>query len=164
MRRTVILGLAVLLSGCQTSHLFEKDVVVDNATFMQLWGVYNHCRTAQDLDTMTSDANRLEQAVQNTPSVKDLAPVPRPIERFVADPVNRLSVDLKAMTASCRLYAGQSALAAGRNDIATDMFRAVIAENSEPTYGYYVAQAKAGMQEVEFRLQLASARPAPKKS
>lgn len=98
---------------------------------------------------MTADAHRLVIAVRNTPSVKDLAPVPKPIERFVADPVKRLAVDLEAMTAACQLHTGQYALTMGRRDLAADMFQAIIAEHGEPDYHYYVAQALAGLAHVQ---------------
>ncbi len=159
MKRLLLLSLILVATGCQTAHFFEKEVVVDNATFMSLWRVYRHCQSSQDLDAMLADLHHLAQTVQRTPSVKDLAPVPKPIERFVSDPVNRLAVDLNAMTAACMLYTGQVALNTGRTDLAAELFQTLITNYAQPEYRYYVTQARVGMEQVEFRYQVVREAP-----
>jgi hypothetical protein len=66
------------------------------------------------------------------------------ITRWVSEPANRLAVDPKAMAVSCSLHTGQSALLAGRNDLASEMFQAVLTY-PDGAYPYHATQAREGL-------------------
>ena len=63
------------------------------------------------------------------------------ITRWVSEPANRLAVDPKAMAVSCSLRTGQSALLAGRNDLASDVTQAVLTY-PDGAYPYHATQAR----------------------
>ncbi|MGH7208735.1 MAG: hypothetical protein ACREIL_05050 [Nitrospiraceae bacterium] len=111
--------------------------------FNDIWVIYTHCRAGSDPETMRQDAHRLSQA-----STVDLSPpalLPESLRRLVSRPPLRLSVDPRAMAASCALHTGQTALAAGQSGLASDMFRLIIRRYPEAEYAYYVDQAREGL-------------------
>ncbi|MGH7251771.1 MAG: hypothetical protein ACREIK_07920 [Nitrospiraceae bacterium] len=135
--------MTLMLSGCQGLHLQDHQVGQQESVFSHLWGVYTHCRAGSDLETMRQDAHRLSQA----PPVDQSPPalLPDSLRRLVSRPPLRLSVDPRAMAASCALHAGQTALTAGQSDLAGDMFHQIIRKYPEAEYAYYVDQARKGL-------------------
>ena len=149
----VLVGPALLiLTACQTGQPFMRD-----ESFRTLWSAYDHCQSGADLDAMRADVKRLEEGSQtakdNGLSVKHepARPFLRPIERWIAPPITRLSVDPKAMAAACTLYTGEAAARFGRTDLAADLFTSVIAHYPQPMYAYYVDQAQRWLGDVTFR-------------
>ncbi|MER3424200.1 MAG: hypothetical protein C4293_14250 [Nitrospiraceae bacterium] len=139
-----LIGLTVLVSGCQTAKPLEKTGLIDNTAFMGLWKTYRHCKAGVDPEVMRADAQHLTQvAHQPTPKTGEI-PLPKVIQQMVAEPIPRLAVDPKAMAAACSLYTGRVALEIGRLDVADEMFRLVL-KYPETSYPYYVAQARAGL-------------------
>ena len=132
-----------MLTGCQTG-----SSGVSNASFMTLWNAYDHCQSSGDLDTMRLDVKRLQEGSQTTQetvqSVKNdpVRPFLRPIDRWIAQPLTRLSADPKAMAAACTLYTAQAAAQFGRDDLATELLSSIIEKYQQPTYSYYVDQAR----------------------
>ena len=148
----VLVGTALLiLTACQTGHHSMKD-----ESFRTLWSAYDHCQSGADLDAMRADVKRLEEgsltAQDNGLSVTHDPgrPVLRPIERWIASPITRLSVDPKAMAAACTLYTGEAAARVGRTDLAAELFTSVIAHYPQPMYAYYVDQAQRWLGHVTF--------------
>lgn len=146
--------LAVLtLTGCQATVPNAKPGL-DNSSFMNLWTTYRHCETGIDVDTMFLDAQRLNAIAQQSNQVTDDGvPLPRVITRLMSEPANRLAVDPKAMAVSCSLRTGQTALVAGRYDLASEMFQAVLSY-PEGAYPYHADQARAGLAQVNSEAEL----------
>jgi hypothetical protein len=144
----LILGLGLLLTGCQTSQSIEKHAGFDNVGFMNLWDRYRHCENVSDLEAMQVDARHLNH-IAHQPIVLQGSeiPLPKAIQRLVAEPPSRLAVDPKAMAAACSLHVGQVALTVGRDEVAYEMFRTVL---KYPTGAspYYIEQAQAGLAQV----------------
>src|SRR5438132_13593992 len=66
LTRKLVLGLfclTVLLDGCQATRPSRTSGVSEPETFMKLWGIYSHCRSSTDPDTMLTDSRRLNRAV-----------------------------------------------------------------------------------------------------
>jgi len=150
MRKLLIVSsLLLTLAGCQTGNPRPSSTTLDNASFMSLWHVYNHCQSSGDLDSMRGDVTRLTLAAQtpvrDNPTLRSLI---KPIKRWVSEPPTRLAVDLKAMAVACTLYTAQAALDIGRDDVATEMFSSVLSRTSQPEFTYYVEQAKVGLAQV----------------
>lgn len=148
--------LFALLTGCGMVGLSGKESVphFDNARFMDLWHVYSQCQAESDVKKLHDESSRLSRAAQShSHSAGFVLPLPEKIERWVALPPTRLAVDVKAMAMACTIRTGQVAQQVGRNDMAQEMFRAVLSNEDDPTYEYYRAQARNGLAEVEIGLQ-----------
>ncbi len=159
MRKSLIFcSLLLVLAGCQTGNLRTSSTTLDNASFMGLWEVYNHCQSSNDLDSMRGDVKQLTLAAQtpvrDNPTLQSLI---KPIKRWVSEPPTRLAVDLKAMAVACTLYTGQAALNIGRDDVATEMFSSVVLRTPQPEFAYYVQQAKIGLSQVGTSTELVRA-------
>lgn len=142
-----LIYLIVLASGCQSVKPVEKAGLNDNNTFMSLWERYRHCKSETDPEATRADAQHLtEVALRPLPKTGEI-PLPKIIQRMVAEPIPRLAVDPKAMAADCSLHTGEVALEAGRLDVADEMFRSVL-RYPESSYSYYVARARAGLDQV----------------
>jgi len=155
-----VLGLALLISGCQTGTPL-KTVGLDNPGFMNLWGTYTHCKSTSDLgETQQAMGKLTTAALVGKGHDGFVLPMPYQLERFVATPASRLAVDVHAMAASCSLHAGQVALSSGRIDLAREAVASVMTlhkENQEPTY--YLAQAHKLMAEMDNGVQISLRTP-----
>ncbi|NOS78137.1 MAG: hypothetical protein HOP35_09335 [Nitrospira sp.] len=155
-----LLGLALLVSGCQTGTPL-KTVGLDNPGFMNLWGTYTHCKSTSDLgETQQAMGKLTTAALLGQGHDGFVLPMPQQLERFVATPASRLAVDVHAMAASCSLHAGQVAFSSGRVDLAREALTSVITlhkENQEPTY--YLAQANKLLAEMENGVQISLKNP-----
>jgi hypothetical protein len=88
-------------------------------------------------------ASRLSHVARQPEIGPAVIPLPKAIQRWVSEPPSRLAVDVKSMAAACTLYTGQAALSAGRNDLADQMFQAVL--HNPTSSSYYIQQARAGL-------------------
>lgn len=155
-----VLGLALLISGCQTGTPL-KTVGLDNPGFMNLWGTYTRCKSTSDLgETQQAMGKLTTAALVGQEHDGFVLPIPQQLERFVATPASRLAVDVHAMAASCSLHAGQVAFSSGRIDLARVAVASVITlhkENQEPTY--YLAQAHKLLAEMDNGVQISLRTP-----
>ena len=142
--------MTLLLDGCQALRPSSTLEGSDHETFMNLWRIYNHCRSSTDPDAMLTDSRRLSRAV-GALTIGESVPVflPEPIQDLISEPPSRLAVDPKAMAAACALYTGEAARTAGRNQMASEMFRSVMFTHSQAEYTYYVDQARLGLEQME---------------
>ncbi|MGH7233636.1 MAG: hypothetical protein ACREJU_20080 [Nitrospiraceae bacterium] len=155
----LIVGLGLLLAGCQTGHSIDKHAGLDNAGFMSLWDTYSYCKIGTDLTAMHTAAQRLNQLAYR-PAIVNASdsPLPKAIQRWVSEPPARLAVDPKAMAAACSVHTGQVALSVGRHDLADEMFRSVL-QYPAITSPYYIEQARAGLAQVSSSDQAAIESP-----
>lgn len=156
-----VLGLALLISGCQTGSPL-KTVGLDNPGFMNLWGTYTHCKSTSDMgETQQAMEKLTTAALAGQGQDGFVLPMPQQLERFVATPASRLAVDVHAMAASCSLHAGQVAFSSGRIDLARESLASVITlhneKDQEPTY--YLAQAHKLLAEMENGVQISLKTP-----
>ncbi|MGA6826512.1 hypothetical protein ACO9S2_02740 [Nitrospira sp. NS4] len=87
-------------------------------------------------------------------------PMPVKLERLVTAPATRLSVDVRAMAASCSLHAGQVAMGQGRVDLAREAFSEVLTlHTQDETSSFYLAQAKNFLAEIENGVQISLKTP-----
>jgi len=136
-----LLGIVVFVSGCTTgpsSQLTE----LKNSGFMSLWNAYADCKSTSNLDQATSDLTQLRSASQRLDGNEGfILPLPTHLERLVANPTNRVAVDVEAMAAACALHTGELALNQGQADVARDLLVSVIKLHREES-SYYVLRAK----------------------
>ena len=136
-----LLGAVVLASGCATgpsSQLTE----LKNSGFMALWNTYADCKSTSDLAQATSDLRQLRSASEMEQANEGfILPLPTQLERLVANPTNRVAVDIEAMAAACALHTGVLALDQGQIDVARDLLVSVIKFQKEES-SYYALKAK----------------------
>jgi len=143
-----VLLLLMPLSGCDTSRQSSRSSLSDNGRFMDLWSTYTHCYRSEDLDAMSTDAQRLSRAVTTIDSAEDPI-LPESNEPVPLGPSIRLSADPAAMTAACALRAGQAAQGMGHLNVAREMFHMVVRNFPQPRYQYYAAQARLGLEQLD---------------
>lgn len=127
------------------SRQSARPALSDNGRFMDMWNTYNHCYQSENLEAMRGDAQRLSRAVGAINAPGDQIP-PATEEPPPAGEPSRLSVDPAAMAASCTLHAGQVAQETGHPFVAQEMFRMILANFPEPSYRYYTARARRGLE------------------
>jgi hypothetical protein len=146
-------GMIVLLSGCHLGVGLD-NTHLDNSRFMNAWTTYTHCLNSMDLDTTQSDAEKLRALSKNVTAKSNWGiPLARQIAGLVSQPTDRFAVDVNAMTASCTLHSGKTAVAGGYNDVAREIFHRVIHDHPHPTYSYYILQARAHLTKLDMELQ-----------
>jgi hypothetical protein len=146
-------GMIVLLSGCLVGVGVDKTHL-DNNLFMNSWTTYTHCVNSMDLDATQFDAEKLRELSKNVTTTSNWEiPLAGQFEGLVTQPTDRFSVDVNAMTASCTLHSGRTAVAGGYNDLARGLFYRVIHDHPHPTYSYYTLQARAHLTKLNMELQ-----------
>lgn len=152
----VVLGIAMVLGGCQSVPGTPASASLDNVGFMTALDVYRHCQVSTDVDTMRTDLKQLRLVAAKQDSASPFSvPLPGFIQDMVEKQAPRLAADPNAMVAACALSIGQTALLSERMDLAAEMFTSVIENHSEPEYAYYVAQARIGLDRVEHAARFA---------
>ena len=134
-----LLGTAIFTSGCTTGPS-PQLLELKNSGFMSLWNTYADCKSTSDLAQATSDLKHLRSTSQEA-NEGFILPLPTHFERLVANPTNRVAVDVEAMAAACALHTGELALNQGLTDIARDLLVSVIKLHKEEG-SYYVLKAK----------------------
>ncbi len=133
------LGAVAFASGCTTSPS-PQLTELKNSGFMSLWNTYANCKSTSDLAQATSDLTQLRSTSQEV-NEGFILPLPTHLERLVANPTNRVAVDIEAMATACALHTGELALNQGQTDIARDLLVSVIKHHKEDG-SYYVLKAK----------------------
>jgi hypothetical protein len=140
-----VLALLLVISGCEAGGHSSRLTLADNGRFMEMWNTYIHCFRSENLDAMRVDAKRLSHAAGAIDSPADpISPARDESPRVGLSP--RLSVDPAAMAAACALHVGQVAQGTGHPFLAKEMFQMVITHFQHPSYRYYVAQARQGLE------------------
>jgi len=142
---TVIWIILPLAAACQ--WLTPSGAAVrstERATFMDLWRVYDHCRSTQDPEAVLLDALVLQRAVHERGRV-DVPGVLRPLRKFMDPMPARLSADPHAMAASCTLRSAEVAMERGWSDLAMQIYTAMIPAYQSKEYAYYLQQARSGL-------------------
>ena len=155
-----LLGIMLFASGCQTGAPLST-ARLDNPRFMNLWGIYTHCKSTSDIAETQLDMGRLTNAaLANQSDEGFVLPMPQQLERLVTTPANRLAVDIQAMAASCSLHAGQVAFGHGRIDLAKEALNGVTAiQQQKEGSNYYLAQAHKLLTEIETGVQVSLQTP-----
>jgi hypothetical protein len=142
---TAILIILPFVAACQWLTPPGASVrTAEQATFMDLWRVYDHCRSAQDPETVLLDALVLQRAV-NERSRLDVPRLLRPLRKFMDPTPVRLSADPHAMAASCTLRSAEVAMERGWSDLAMQIYTAMIPAYQAKEYAYYLQQARSGL-------------------
>jgi hypothetical protein len=138
-----------VLQACQYVPLGTETTDLDHRAFVSLWRTYSHSRTSEDLDEVREDIRQLSEDLRGIARKVD-APslLPEGIERLIAEPPSRLTVDPHAMVAACTLHAADVAQAGGKLDVASALYRSIIRTYSHKDYAPYMAKATAGLQTV----------------
>ena len=146
-------GMIILLSGCLVGVGVDKTHL-DNSHFMNSWTTYTHCMNSMDLDTTQFDAEKLRELSKNVTTKNNWEiPLARQFAGLVSQPTDRFAVDVNAMSASCTLHSGKTAVSGGYNDLARELFHRVIHDHPHPTYSYYTLQARAHLTKLDMELQ-----------
>ncbi|MGQ0811696.1 MAG: hypothetical protein ACT4OO_10800 [Nitrospiraceae bacterium] len=153
MKHFLIAISLLFVWGCQAIETHHRVGQFDHEAFGRLWSAYEQCRSLQDVEKVVTHAAWLTQAV---PAQEDwFAGIPKPLARFITHPPVRLAADPKALAADCTLQAGQAAFEAGQAAVARDLYASMLARYAEPSYEYYVAQARLRLVRVEQALTVA---------
>lgn len=157
------LGFASLLLvaglGCSLGPV-PKSQGLDNASFMNLWNTYAHCRLASELSDVGIDAGKLTAATHWRDEDRGFVlPLPTKLGRLITSPTNRYAVDVRAMASACSLHAGEVALDQGRIDLAEEMFSSVISLYPGDDTSYYRAQAKSYLSALQGEVALSLSTP-----
>ncbi len=148
----ILASLLIVIAGCQTGQPV-KTAVIDNGSFMSLWGTYSRCQTSTGIDQLREDALALTSAANHSLAQESFVlPLPGKLEKFVSAPAARFAVDVKAMAAACSLRAGSAAVEAGKLDVAKDLLKTVLNYQPQAEYAYYTLQAKTLLSELETNL------------
>ena len=155
-----LIGVLLLASGCQTGAPIQTSGL-DNSRFMTLWETYTHCKSTSDLSATRLDMGTLKEAALTDHQYEGFVlPMPVKLERLVTAPAARLSVDVRAMAASCSLHAGQVAMGQGRVDLAREAFSEVLTLHAQDeTSSFYLAQARNFLAEIENGVQISLKTP-----
>ncbi len=144
---------AVFLAGCQFGQI--GSIIGGSAgssapSVIELWGTYKHCRSAVEPQVTEADARWLTVGAQRAIEL-DPSPILLPafFKQHVVEPAPRFSVDPKAMSASCSLHAGHTALKAGQPALAGEMFQLVLRNHAQSHYRYYVDRAREGLRQAD---------------
>jgi len=147
--RLIVVSILIAMAGFQTGQSAQA-AAIDNGSFMSLWSTYSHCQATTDIDQLRENALTLTTAANRSLTQESFVlPLPGKLEKFVATPAARFSVDVKAMAAACSLRAGSAAVEAGKLDVAKDLLRTVLLYQPQSEYAYYTLQAKALLSELE---------------
>jgi len=145
----VLFLLGFGLNACQSTSVTRQDSIHPSPSVMELWTTYSECQATQDLLTLEQSARVLIHAAnENGDPLLSSIPVPSLIRNQVEKAPSRVSVDPRALAASCSLLAGNRALVSGQNSLALKMFSLVIKYSSDD-YPYYTNQAKLGIQKAQ---------------
>lgn len=147
----LMISTSAFLLGCQTGQPV-KESGLNNGTFMSLWNTYSQCNSSNDLEEMNRGAVILDAAAKQSHSHLEngfVFPLPGKLEKFVTNPSTRLAVDVKAMSASCSLRAGQAAFEARRFDLARELLQAIFGYRPQSEYMFYMVQAEAILSEID---------------
>lgn len=143
-----MVGTILFTVGCTTSSSSQLTEL-KNSGFMSLWNTYTDCKSTSNFDQATSDLTQLRSASQMMDVNEGFSlPLPLHLERLVANPTNRVAVDVTAMTAACALHTGELAIHQGQTDVARDLLLSVIAFQKEDA-SYYVLKAKTLLAKLE---------------
>jgi len=147
MTRLLIVLLILGMTGCQTAVPAPSSST--EAFFTELWSTYRHCQASENPHEMKADALHLGESVSTMRDEASHALIPDGIEQMVHERPWRLAIDPEAMAASCALRAGYQARAAGRPELAREMFGHVVATYPVTRYRYYVVQAYDALEQIE---------------
>lgn len=154
-RVSLVLSLALATAGCR---LWSPEPSSD-VPFMELWKIYSHCQTTQDLESLLRDAAQLTRYAERPE--QELPRLLRPMRALISPPVVRVSVDPKAMASACTLRAAEAATNAGWTDVAIRLYRSILPSTTidgEPTY--YAREAEAGLADAVLQQQEQMPNPA----
>lgn len=139
----------VLFTGCQSFQPTERsELALEDSEFMGLWSMYNRCVTDQDPLQMKDYILKLTEAPRPISIHHSPIPLPKFLKNWTSHRASRLSVDPRAMAASCSLLAGEAAWKTGHLELARDLLQAVIEGYPEAEYAYYVEEARHTIQQV----------------
>ena len=133
----------LMLSGCQGLQPTAKgELSLQDSEFMGLWDTYNQCMVDQNPLQMRDYAVKLAEAPRPISIQHSPIPLPKFLVNLTSNRGSRLSVDPRAMTASCVLQAGQTAWKTGDYALAHNLLQSIINEYPEIEYAYYVSEAR----------------------
>lgn len=145
----ILLSILISAAGLHVGHPVQA-ATIDNGSFMNLWSSYSHCQATTDIDQLREDALTLANAANHSLTQESFVlPLPSKLEEFVATPVARFAVDVKAMAAACSLRAGSAAVGANKLEIAKDLLQPILNYQPQSEYAYYALQAKALLSELD---------------
>ena len=141
----------MLFSGCHSLQPTEKsELTLENSEFMGLWSMYNRCAIDQDPLQMRDYVHQLTEAPRPISINQSPIPLPKFLKNLASHRGSRLSVDPRAMAASCALLAGEIAWKTGDPELARELLQAVVDGYPEAEYAYYVEKARDTMEQVPY--------------
>ena len=146
LKRTIgLVGLIMMftLSGCQSFQPTQpSELALEDSEFMSLWDTYNQCQEEGDLDKLQQFVHQLHAAPRPISIHHSPIPLPQFLTNLATPRGSRLSVDPRAMTASCAIRAGNRARYLSDHETAQSMYELVVSNYPELEYAFYVEQAQ----------------------
>lgn len=146
MNRTISFLTLPLLAACSLSGPPSRPSEPAHQSVMSLWDLYRDCRGNLDVEATLSAAKELRESVDL--EIVPASDLPGGLDGFVEKQPIRMTVDPKAMAASCTLQAARASLEAGRHEEAHQLLHAVMRNYPESEYAFYVERAKVWMRDL----------------
>lgn len=141
--KKLILTLAcLLLVGCQSFQPTNPgELALENDGFIGLWDTYNACLNGSNTQDMQENLQALHSAPK--PLSLDDSPISIPdfIKELASTRNSRLSVDPRAMAASCSIRIAEVAQQSGDWKTSLFVFQDTVKSFPEPQYAFYVSKA-----------------------
>ena len=141
--KEILLFLACLiLVGCQGFQPTNPgELALENDGFIGLWDTYNACLNGSNTQDMKQNLQALHSAPK--PLSLDGSPISVPdfIKELASTRNSRLSVDPRAMAASCSIRVAEVAQQSGDWETSLLVFQDTVKNFPEPQYAFYVSKA-----------------------
>ncbi len=132
----------LLLVGCQSFKPTNPgELALENDSFIGLWDTYNACLNGSNTQDMQQNLQALHSAPK--PLSLDDSPISVPdfIKELASTRNSRLSVDPRAMAASCSIRVAEVAQQSGDWETSLLVFQNTVKNFPEPQYAFYVSKA-----------------------
>ena len=141
-KKLMLIVACLLLVGCQSFQPTNPgELALENDGFIGLWDTYNACLNG----SKTQDMQQKLQALHSAPKPLSLDDSPISVPDFIKELAStrnsRLSVDPRAMAASCSIRVAEVAQQSGDWETSLLVFQDTVKNFPEPQYAFYVSKA-----------------------
>ena len=136
----VLLSLSIM--GCQSFQPKNPgELALQNDAFISLWDEYNHCVVGSNTAAMQESLKVLLSAPSPISLEDSPIPIPDFLKGLTSSRNSRLSVDPRAMAASCSMHLAESASQSSDWHTALSTLQSIVNNYPEPQYDFYVSKA-----------------------
>ncbi len=145
---TGIFALSFSLVGCQSFQPKNPgELALKNDAFIDLWDEYNQCVIGSNAADMLQSLQILHSAPSPISLEDSPIPIPKFLKEWTSARNSRLSVDPRAMAASCSIHIAEAARQSSDWHTALSTLQAIIKNYPEPQYAFYVSKASRAIEQ-----------------